>query len=79
MLYLYRRVIFGQLTKENLMQITDLSPREIAIFAPLVVITIWMGVYPSSFLDFMHVSVQNLVVQVEAAQAAANILAGVAQ
>jgi NADH-quinone oxidoreductase subunit M len=74
MLYLYRRVIFGQLTKENLMQIADMSPREIAIFAPLAIITIWMGVYPSSFLDFMHVSVQNLIVQVEAAQAAANML-----
>lgn len=79
MLYLYRRIIFGQLTKENLMQIADLSPREIAIFAPLVIITIWMGVYPSVFLDFMHVSVQNLIVQVEAAQAAANMLAGAAQ
>ncbi len=74
MLYLYRRIIFGQLTKENLMQIADMSPREMAIFAPLAIITIWMGVYPSSFLDFMHVSVQNLIVQVEAAQAAANLL-----
>ena len=66
MLYLYRRIIFGELTKENLMKIKDMSRREIAIFAPLLILTIWMGVYPSSFLDFMHVSVTNLLTQVEA-------------
>jgi NADH-quinone oxidoreductase subunit M len=66
MLYLYRRIIFGELTKENLMKIKDMSRREIAIFAPLLILTIWMGIYPSSFLDFMHVSVTNLLTQVEA-------------
>ncbi len=65
MLYLYRRIIFGELTKENLMKIKDMSRREIAIFAPLLILTIWMGIYPSSFLDFMHVSVTNLLTQVE--------------
>ena len=69
MLYLYRRVIFGQLTKEGLMKIKDMSPREWAVFGPLIVITLWMGVYPSSFLDFMHVSVENLLNQVETALA----------
>ncbi len=67
MLYLYRRIIFGQLTKEGLMKIKDLSAREWAIFAPLIVLTLWMGIYPSSFLDFMHVSVENLIKQVETA------------
>ena len=43
MLYLYRRVIFGRLTKDDLRGILDLSPREIAVFAPLVVLTLWMG------------------------------------
>jgi len=72
MLYLYRRVIFGKLTKENLMHITDLNKREMIIFAPLVVITLWMGIYPPVFLDFMHVSVANLIENVQTAQAAAN-------
>ncbi|MEQ8321551.1 MAG: NADH-quinone oxidoreductase subunit M [Rhodospirillales bacterium] len=63
-LYLYRRIIFGELTKENLMRITDMNRREMAIFAPLLFITIWMGIYPSSFLDFMHVSVTHLLDQV---------------
>jgi NADH-quinone oxidoreductase subunit M len=71
MLYLYRRVIFGELTKENLMKIADLSPREWAVFAPLIVLTLWMGIYPPSFLDFMHVSIENLMQHVQQAQAAA--------
>ena len=78
MLYLYRRIIFGQLTKENLMKIKDLNAREWSIFAPLIVLTLWMGIYPSSFLDFMHVSVDNLINQVETALAAhgQSLLAG---
>jgi NADH-quinone oxidoreductase subunit M len=70
MLYLYRRIIFGQLKKESLMKIKDMSPREWAVFAPLIVLTLWMGIYPTSFLDFMHVSVENLVSQVDTALAA---------
>ena len=50
-LYLYRRVIFGALEKPSLADIADLTPREIAIFAPLVVLTIYYGVYPQPILD----------------------------
>jgi NADH-quinone oxidoreductase subunit M len=63
MLYLYRRVIFGKLDKEDLKSILDLSPREIAIFAPLIVVTIWMGVWPAPFLDVMDASIANLIEQ----------------
>lgn len=63
MLWLYRRVIFGELTKENLRLIKDLNFREIAFFAPLVLLTLFMGIYPKPFLDIMHVSVENLVEQ----------------
>ncbi len=71
MLYLYRRVIFGELTKASLKKIPDMDLREWAVLAPLVILTIWMGIYPPSFLDFMHVSVENLMQQVQQAQAAA--------
>ena len=74
MLYLYRRIIFGQLTKEHLMKVGDLSRREIMVFAPLVILVLWMGVYPASFLDMMHVSVNNLIDRVETAQAASAAL-----
>ena len=69
MLYLYRRIIFGKLTKESLQKIFDLGPREVAVFAPLVVVMIWMGLYPMPFLDAMHASVNHLIGQVETAKA----------
>ena len=61
MLYVYRRIIFGKLDKENLMSIKDLSYREIIVFAPLILLVFWMGVYPSPFLDVMSASVENLI------------------
>jgi NADH-quinone oxidoreductase subunit M len=69
MLYLYRRVIFGTITREDLRNILDLSAREKMVFAPLLVIVLWMGVYPNSFLVPIHASVDHLVQQVSAAQA----------
>ncbi len=72
MLYLYRRVVFGELTKEHLLKITDLNRREVLMFAPLIVLVFWMGIYPVSFLDVMHVSVGNLIDQVVSSQAAAS-------
>ena len=72
MLYLYRRVIFGELTKEDLKTMTDLSRREIAVFAPLVAATLWMGIWPEPFLDVLHASVANLIENYEVALKAAN-------
>jgi len=67
MLYLYRRVIFGRLTKPDLLSILDLSPREIAIFVPLILITLWMGIAPTSFSSFWDASVASMVQQHTAA------------
>ena len=61
MLYLYRRVIYGRLTKADLRRILDLSPREVAVFAPLIVLTLWMGIVPSSFTRFWDASVGAMV------------------
>ncbi|GIK96076.1 MAG: NADH-quinone oxidoreductase subunit M [Alphaproteobacteria bacterium] len=72
MLWLYRRVIFGKLTKQHLMNIMDLNGREIAVFTPLVVLVLWMGIYPVSFLEIMGPSVENLMRQYEAALAASS-------
>ena len=63
MLYLYRRVVFGALTKPDLRGILDLNPREIAIFVPLIFLTLWMGIYPSSFTQFFDASVHAMVDQ----------------
>ena len=75
MLYLYRRVIFGKLTKDSLKGILDLSPREIAVFAPLVLLMVVMGVYPGPFLEVMEASVDNLLRDFELARAATGALA----
>ena len=66
-LYLYRRVIFGALEKPSLRGLLDLSPREVAILAPLVLLTIFYGVYPAPVLDVTAASVKNLVQNYEAA------------
>ena len=66
-LYLYRRVVFGELTKPALKVLQDLSPREIAIMAPLVILTILYGFYPAPVLDVTAKSVNNLVASYEAA------------
>jgi NADH-quinone oxidoreductase subunit M len=63
MLWLYRRVIFGELVKDTLRGLRDLRPNEIVAFAPLIVLVIVMGVYPSLFLDPMHASVNQLLAQ----------------
>ena len=69
MLYLYRRVIFSRVTREDLRALLDLSPREYVTFAPLILLTIWLGVYPSSFLQFFEASVAALIERHEAALA----------
>jgi len=61
MLYLYRRIIFGTITHADLRNILDLNPREWAVFAPLIVLTLWMGIYPSSFTGFFDESVAAMV------------------
>jgi NADH-quinone oxidoreductase subunit M len=73
MLYLYRRVIFGTITRADLRNMLDLSLREKVVFAPLLVLVIWMGFYPTSFLRPIQVSVDHLVQQVNAATGAAGV------
>ena len=60
-LWLYRRVVFGDLIKESLKTISDMTTREKAIFAPLVVMTLLLGIYPSLVTDIIGPSVEALV------------------
>ena len=78
MLWLYRRVIFGVIEKEELKSIVDLSRREIAVFAPLIFVAIFFGFYPAPWLDVMHASVANLLEQYQAAVAQAHLSSGTA-
>jgi NADH-quinone oxidoreductase subunit M len=60
-LWLYRRVVFGQLIKEALKTIEDMTAREKWIMAPLVIMTLLLGVYPSLAIDVVSPSVENLL------------------
>ena len=66
MLWLYRRIIFGELVKPDLMRMKDLHPREVAVFAPLVILVLWMGIWPEPFLDVFDASVKNLLTSFKA-------------
>ncbi len=61
MLYLYRRIIFGTITREDVRGMLDMSWREKLIFAPLIVLVFWMGIYPASFLDPMKPAVSAVI------------------
>jgi len=78
-LWLYRRVLFGDLIKVSLKSITDMDAREVTVFVPLVVMTVLLGVYPSLATDLFGPTVEALVENVQSAlaQAAAPVqLAG---
>ncbi len=64
-LWLYRRVVFGDLIKESLKSINDMTAREKWIFAPLVTMTILLGIYPSLVLDLIGPSVTALLHDIE--------------
>jgi NADH-quinone oxidoreductase subunit M len=66
-LWLYRRMIFGELEKPSLKSILDMGPREITVMAPLVLLTLLFGFYPAPILDVTAQSVKKLVTQHEQA------------
>jgi NADH-quinone oxidoreductase subunit M len=74
-LWLYRRVIFGELEKDSLKSILDLSRRELAIFAPLVVLAIGFGFYPAPVMNVTAAAVDNLIANYQAALSAAGQVA----
>jgi NADH-quinone oxidoreductase subunit M len=68
-LWLYRKVVLGDLIKESLRSITDMTRREKAIFAPLVVMTLLLGVYPALVTDIIGPSVEALIADYDLARA----------
>jgi NADH-quinone oxidoreductase subunit M len=71
-LYLYRRVVFGEIEKDSLKSILDLNRREMLALGPLVATTIFFGVYPAPIFHIMEASVQNLISNYSAAVEAHN-------
>lgn len=74
-LWLYRRVMLGPLVKPELKSMFDLSRREATILVPLLVLTIFFGVYPKPVFNVTSASVDNLITNYQAALSAAGKLA----
>ncbi len=65
LLWMYQRVFFGDLRHEENRQLPDLTPREWALLAPVVVLIVWIGVYPLAFTGPTEASLEALIAQVE--------------
>ena len=64
MLWLYQRVMFGELKHEENQNLPDLNWREMATFIPLIILAFWIGLYPKTFLDYLHDPVNQIVERV---------------
>jgi NADH-quinone oxidoreductase subunit M len=65
MLWMYQRVMYGEITHEENRHLSDLSPREIALLVPVVLMIVWIGVYPYTFLRPMDASTAHLLEQMQ--------------
>jgi len=65
MLWMFQRVMFGEVTNPKNENLTDMSKRELAVLVPIVILIIWIGVYPKPFLKPMEATVNGLIKRVE--------------
>ncbi|MBF0623332.1 MAG: NADH-quinone oxidoreductase subunit M [Magnetococcales bacterium] len=70
MLWMFKKVVFGEVVHADVRGLQDLTTRELLLFAPLLVLVFWMGLYPGPFLEVMHASVDNLITQTTVQKAA---------
>ncbi|HEY8514430.1 MAG TPA: NADH-quinone oxidoreductase subunit M [Candidatus Binatia bacterium] len=69
LLTMYKRVIFGPVTHEENRSLKDLSAREIAAVAPVILLIFWIGIYPKPFLDRIEPTAAVLLQRLERAGA----------
>ncbi len=72
MLYLYRRIAYGEIPSEEVRAMPDLDRRELWLLAPIAAVVLWMGVYPESFLAPMRSDVATLLARIERATPASD-------
>ena len=68
MLWMFQRVMFGQVTNEKNKDLKDLSCREIALFIPLLLFIVWIGVYPNTFLNKTKATTESFIAMMEKAK-----------
>tara|TARA_B100000686_G_scaffold208469_1_gene215400 strand:+ start:434 stop:742 length:309 start_codon:yes stop_codon:yes gene_type:complete len=61
MLWLYKRVVFGEIQKNEIKKLTDLNKSEIFILYSLVFLIVFFGFYPEPLLSTTQISVENLI------------------
>ena len=64
-LWMYKRVIFGEVANDKVASLTDITYRETAILVALAFFVLFMGLWPNPFLDVMHASVNHLLAHVQ--------------
>jgi len=62
MLWLYRRLFYGVLDKDDVKAMPDLNLREIVMFTPLLVLVMWIGIYPTTFRAVFAPTVERILV-----------------
>jgi NADH-quinone oxidoreductase subunit M len=75
MLWMFKKVVFGELVHEANKSLKDVSAREFALFLPLIILVFWFGFYPTPVLDMLHASVENLIQQTQVIKTTAATLA----
>ena len=69
MLYLYKRIIFGEMSNEKLSEILDLNNREKIILIPLAIAVIFIGIFPNIFIEPMRLPLESIIFNYEFANA----------
>jgi NADH-quinone oxidoreductase subunit M len=75
LLWMYQRVIFGEVTREENRRLPDLSMREWVVLLPVLALIVWIGVYPVAFTGVTEASLSALLAQVQSKAAAAAAMA----
>jgi NADH-quinone oxidoreductase subunit M len=75
MLWLYQRTMFGTIDNPKNEGLADLNARELATFVPLIILAVWIGLYPSPFLRRLETSVERVMTRVNADYAPQNVMA----
>ena len=74
LLWMYQRVAFGELKNPKLEKLTDMNSREIFVLIPIFIFIVWIGIYPSTFLNLSEKAVKKVIYQVNNPINVSNIL-----
>ena len=64
LLWMYKRVVFGQITNQKLEELTDLNRREIFVLIPIIIFIVWIGIYPTTYLNVSETYTNNVIEKV---------------